>query len=109
MQLMPATATRVAAETNFPSSPDVDTPGPNIALGTRYLAQLLEEFGGDLALTLAAYNAGPHNVRRWLKNHHAIRDSEVFVEEIPYPETQRYVKRVLASYHRYRALYAGPQ
>ena len=109
MQLMPATATRVAAETNFPSSPDVDTPGPNIALGTRYLAQLLEEFGGDLALTLAAYNAGPHNVRRWLKNHHAIRDSEVFVEEIPYPETQRYVKRVLASYDRYRALYAGPQ
>jgi soluble lytic murein transglycosylase len=105
MQLLPATAAHVAGEAGLPRPPDLDTPGPNIALGTRYLAQLQKEFGGDLVLALAAYNAGPHVVRRWLKNHHSSQDPETFLEEIPYPETRRYVKRVLGSYDRYRTLY----
>jgi soluble lytic murein transglycosylase len=109
MQLMPTTAARVAAATRFPAPLDIDTPGANIALGTRYLAQLHDEFGGDVVLTLAAYNAGPHNVRRWVKDHGRVRDPETFVEEIPYPETQQYVKRVLGSYDRYRALYVRSQ
>ncbi len=108
MQLMPATAARVVTETNFANPPDLDTPGINIALGTRYLARLYGEFGGDVVLTLAAYNAGPTAVRRWLKDSRSIRDPETFVEEIPYPETQRYVKRVLGSYDRYRTLYDPP-
>ncbi len=108
MQLMPATAARVARETDLPNPPDLDTPGPNIALGTRYLGKLHKQFGGNLALTLAAYNAGPSTVQRWLKDHHPLEDPEVFIEEIPYPETREYIKRVLGSYDRYRALYARP-
>lgn len=109
MQLMPTTAAQVAKETNLRSAPDLDTPDSNIALGTRYLAKLYEEFGGNLALTLASYNAGPHVVRRWLTNHLPLQDPETFIEEIPYPETRRYVKRVLGSYDRYHTLYARPQ
>lgn len=108
MQLMPATAARVATRAGVPNPPDLDTPGVNIALGTWYLARLYEQFDGNVVLTLAAYNAGPHAVRRWLKDQHPLRDPETFIEEIPYPETQRYVKRVLGSYDRYRTLYARP-
>lgn len=108
MQLMPATAARMARETNLPKPPDLDAPGPNIALGTRYLAKLQELFGGDVVLALAAYNAGPHSVQRWVKDHHPSQDLEAFIEEIPYPETRGYVKRVLGTYDRYRTLYARP-
>jgi soluble lytic murein transglycosylase len=108
MQLLPETAARVARETDLPDPLDLDIPGPNIALGTRYLAKLHEQFGGNLVLTLAAYNAGPDAVRRWLKDHHPFQDPEAFIEDIPYPETRGYVKRVLGSYHRYRTFYARP-
>lgn len=108
MQLLPATAAQVAKENNLRRIPDLDTPAPNIALGTRYLAKLHEEFGGNLVLTLASYNAGPHVVRRWLDTLQPSQDPEIFIEEIPYPETRRYVKRVLGSYDRYRTLYGRP-
>ena len=108
MQLLPATAAQVAKENNLRRLPDLDTPAPNIALGTRYLAKLHEEFGGNLVLTLASYNAGPHVVRRWLDTLQLSQDPEIFIEEIPYPETRRYVKRVLGSYDRYRTLYGRP-
>lgn len=108
MQLLPATAAQVAKENNLRRLPDLDTPAPNIALGTRYLAKLHEEFGGNLVLTLASYNAGPHVVRRWLDTLRPSQDPEIFIEEIPYPETRRYVKRVLGSYDRYRTLYGRP-
>jgi soluble lytic murein transglycosylase len=107
MQLMPRTAARVAQEIALPDPVDLDAPGPNIALGTRYLAGLHEQFGGDLILTLAAYNAGPHAVQRWLTDG-STQDPEIFVEQIPYRETREYVKRVLGSYDRYRSLYAQP-
>lgn len=107
MQLMPQTAARVAKEIDLPNPVDLDAPGPNIALGTRYLARLHQQFGGNLVLTLAAYNAGPHAVRRWLTDG-SLHDLETFVEEIPYRETRKYVKRVLGSYDRYRTLYAWP-
>jgi soluble lytic murein transglycosylase len=108
MQLLPSTAAQVAKENNLRSLPDIDTPGLNIALGTRYLAKLHEDFGGDLVLTLASYNAGPHVVRRWLDTLQPSQDPEIFIEEIPYPETRRYVKRVLGSHDRYRTLYGRP-
>ena len=106
MQIMPATAERVAREANFPPPNDLYAPGPNIALGTRYLAQLLHDFQGKLVLALAAYNAGPHNVRRWM-NERSIHDLDEFVEDLPYPETREYVKRVLGSYDRYLTIYRG--
>ncbi|MBI3988117.1 MAG: transglycosylase SLT domain-containing protein [candidate division NC10 bacterium] len=105
MQLLPATAREVAQELklNEVARDGLDIPSINITLGTRYLAKLLQEFG-DLVHTLAAYNAGPQVVRQWLARFGPL-PVEMFVEEIPFQETRNYVKRVLGSYDRYRALY----
>ncbi len=107
MQLLPKTAEKmVKAGGGSAEAANLDSPAANIGLGARYLAKMLEEFNGNWALALAAYNAGPHQVRRWLETW-GYRTDDEFIEEIPFPETQQYVKRVLGSYHRYRTQYAA--
>ncbi|MBI3781053.1 MAG: transglycosylase SLT domain-containing protein [candidate division NC10 bacterium] len=107
MQLLPRTADQILkAAGGSRESADLDSPAANIGLGTRYLAQTLEEFKGNWAMALAAYNAGPHQVRRWLELW-GYRTDDEFIEEIPFSETQQYVKRVLGSYYRYRAQYGA--
>lgn len=83
MQLMPETARRMEVR-------DAVDPRENIFGGVRYLRSLANLFNGDLALTVAGYNAGEGAVMR----HGGIP---------PYAETQEYVVRVLAYYRRYRA------
>lgn len=80
MQVMPETA----ALFGFPEPAD---PASNLAAGCRYLATLLDSFGGDVELALAAYNAGPGAVRRW-------------GTIPPYRETREFVQRVAAAYRR---------
>jgi soluble lytic murein transglycosylase len=75
-------------------------------LGVRYLGQLLEQYGGNLAHAVAAYNAGPIAVNNWIAVHRG-REQDEFVELIPYQETRLYVKRVLRSYGEYRRLHNG--
>jgi soluble lytic murein transglycosylase len=107
MQLLPKTVDQmVKASGESRGFPNLDSPAANIGLGTRYLAKMLEEFKGNWAMALAAYNAGPHQVRRWLELW-GYRTDDEFIEEIPFSETQQYVKRVLGSYYRYRAQYAA--
>lgn len=106
MQLLPTTANHlVNAKSSSGDPTKLDAPANNIALGTRYLAMMLEEFKGNWARALAAYNAGPNQVRRWLGRLGDRTDDE-FIEEIPFSETRAYVKRVLGSYYRYRAQYS---
>lgn len=107
MQLMPDTGRRVARAEGL-SDFSVDQlyrPEVNLTLGVRYLADLLDRFAGNEAYAVAAYNAGPEAVARWLENGPP-RAIEEFVEEIPFGETRAYVKRVLRSAWLYHALYA---
>jgi soluble lytic murein transglycosylase len=102
MQLMPLTANAVAQRHGFPpvSREDLFDQETNIRLGVRYLGQLLEQYSGNVAYAVAAYNAGPIAVNNWIAMHRG-RDQDEFVELIPYQETRLYVKRVLRSYGEY--------
>jgi soluble lytic murein transglycosylase len=57
---------------------------------------MAQRFGGNQVLATAAYNAGPHRVKRWLPEKSA-EDARVWIENIPFNETRKYVKRVLAA------------
>jgi len=105
MQLMPKTAHRLAHQLGMPELPreDLFLSEINIRLGVRYVSELLEQYGGNLAYTIAAYNAGPQAVSRWTQKF-GHREQDEFVELISYKETRGYVKRVLTSYRAYRLL-----
>jgi soluble lytic murein transglycosylase len=108
MQLMPATAKKVALQLGLRDS-DYDPQGlyepeHNIQLGTYYLGQLLNEFQDNIIYSVAAYNAGPQAVKRWIAQN-GQRDPDEFVELIGYRETRGYVKRVVESYRIYRMLF----
>ena len=100
MQLMPTTARLMSP------GGDLEDPGFNIELGTRFLAGLMREFN-DPRLALAAYNAGPNRVRQWLNTRRS-DDMEAFVEQIPFDETRLYVKKVVLSWDEYRRIYGSP-
>jgi soluble lytic murein transglycosylase len=107
MQLVPPTARRLARQLKMRYSVRLLTnPEANVRMGTLYLAQKIQEFGG-LHLALASYNAGEAAVRRWVAERPGLRDPEEFIDDIPYPETQNYVKRLLGTAEDYRRLY-GP-
>jgi soluble lytic murein transglycosylase len=98
MQLMPATGKRTAGKHGLPyaGTPTLTDPEQNIAIGTRYLAELDARFGSHRALATAAYNAGPHRVERWLPATTPMR-AATWIETLPYDETRSYVQRVLAA------------
>ena len=104
MQLMPDTAQTVAAGLKLKAY-RLDNPSDNIRLGTSYLNETHETFQGNSMLAVASYNAGPGSVDGWLKKLDT-RDADVFVETIPFDETQAYVKAVLGNYWNYLRLYS---
>lgn len=107
MQLMPETAADLARAGRRPS-PDEETltdPELSLALGTRYLAALLDRFDGSRPAALIAYNAGANRYLRWRRYPEFGQDRELMVERIPFAETRRYVKAVLRNVYVYRRLY----
>src|SRR4029079_10865500 len=79
----------------------------NIRLGTLYFKRLVSQFGG-VYYALASYNAGENRVVRWKAERRSM-DEDEFIDDIPFPETQNYVKRVLGIAEDYRRLYGnGP-
>ncbi len=108
MQLMPGTAKEVAKKAGI--SHDVkwltSKPAHNVALGTRYLQRLLSRYNGNYAMALAAYNAGPARVDRWVNEIGDPRNPKVdlvnWIEMIPIYETRNYVQRVLEGVYVYR-------
>lgn len=98
MQLMPATGRAVARDIKLPYA-GIDTltdPRDNIRLGTAYLGQMAQRFGGNSVLATAAYNAGPHRVDQWMPGTGTV-DARVWIENIPFNETRKYVRRVMAA------------
>lgn len=108
MQLMPATARRVARRLRLRYSKHrlLTDPEFNLAIGTAFLNGLINDYRGSYVLALAAYNAGPSRVKRWIRNNGDPRDSEIdvidWIELIPFGETRNYVQRVLENVRMYR-------
>ena len=102
MQVMPGTANSVAQRLGLPviGRDDLFDQETNIQIGVHYVEQLLKQFSGNVALTIASYNAGPIVVGSWIALHPG-RSQDEFIELIPYQETRQYVKRVLRSYREY--------
>ena len=101
MQLMPGTAhhaaSRVGASYDF--SRLTEDPQYNVLLGSSYLSEMMDDWGGNAVLVAAAYNAGSGNVRRWIAANGDPRlpgtDVVRWIEEIPFSETRNYVQRVI--------------
>jgi len=108
MQLMPATARRVARKIGLKGYrlSRVQQPEVNAALGTGYLRGMLDLFDGSPVLAAAAYNAGPGRAHRW-RDAAAPLEGAIYVETIPFSETRQYVKKVMANAMHYAALLGG--
>ncbi len=105
MQLIPPTARAYARRLNMRYSTSMLTNAEsNVRIGTLYLSDKIKEFG-DTYLALASYNAGERAVRRWVSERPDVTDDEEFIDDIPYPETQGYVKKILGTAEDYRRLY----
>ena len=107
MQLVPTTARAYARKLNLRYSTTMLTNAEsNIKMGTLYLSDKIKEFG-DVHLALASYNAGERAVRRWVSERPDVSEQDEFIDDIPYPETQNYVKKILGTAEDYRRLYRG--
>lgn len=106
MQLEPSTAQFLAKRTGGTTFhvADLDTPQVNIAYGCYYLRYLLDQFGHNRVLALAAYNGGEANVGHWLRIAHA-KGHRFSTADIPYPETRAYVGDVLSARDKYASAY----
>ena len=98
MQLMPETAGEVAQKLGLPfNSEDLVRPEFNLKLGCYYLHSLLRRFDGDVHLTLAAYNAGPSRVKKWMGQRPDL-SSTALVHACASVETRTFVERVMKRY-----------
>jgi soluble lytic murein transglycosylase len=105
MQLIVPTARVAAKGTNLPHDRRaLFRPSVNVELGCRTLSRFERLFSDNPLLAVPAYNAGPTRVKQWLAERGAI-DFDLWVESIPFVETRRYTKRVLASRAAYAFLY----
>ncbi|HEX7140627.1 MAG TPA: transglycosylase SLT domain-containing protein [Vicinamibacterales bacterium] len=106
MQLLPSTGRQYAKALNRRFSISMlTTADTNLRMGTAYFADLVKQFGGE-HFALATYNAGPSRVQKWISERPGV-ERAVFIDDIPFPETQDYVKKILGQAEDYRRLY-GP-
>jgi peptidoglycan lytic transglycosylase len=108
MQIQPETAKFIAQRsggTAFEVA-DLGSPQINIQYGAYYLRYLMDRYGENKVLAVAAYNGGETNVDRWIVD--SGRRGKAFrVEDIPFPETRAYVNRVLSAERDYRSEYGS--
>ncbi len=102
MQLMPATYNEVVKQHNLPSNLNAET--TNIAAGSYYYSNLKKVLGNKDLYAVTAYNGGIGSVTNWFSKL-IYSDTDEFVEQIPYPETKNYVKKVFRTYWVYGNVY----
>ena len=95
MQIMPQTARQIAKDLDerYPGRNGLYDPVKNLQYGSYYYQKLLNQFDGHYAIALAAYNAGPNRVKKWLPDETIPAD--IWIETIPFRETRNYVTSVL--------------
>lgn len=108
MQLMEETAKDVANKSNIDidnnnMEQDLLNVDNNINIGTKYLSTLLEQYGNK-EVALAAYNAGIGNVDSWIEKGIIKKDGSD-IENVPYKETNMYVRKILRDYKIYKKIY----
>src|SRR3954471_1141515 len=106
MQLLPSTGRQYAKALQISKRFTLSmltTAETNVKMGTAYFADLVRQFGGA-HYALATYNAGPNRVARWIAERPGV-DRDEFIDDIPFPETQNYVKKILGTAEDYRRLY----
>ncbi len=105
MQIVPATGQRLARSLGIRkfTTGRLTDPETNVKLGTFYFKGLVNQFGGA-HFALASYNAGENRVERWIAERGPLPQDE-FIDDIPFPETQLYVKKILGTAEDYRQLY----
>ena len=108
MQLMPRTADYIARKSGGTAfrQGDLATPQVNISYGSWYLRYLLDKYGGNTILALAAYNAGEGKVDGWWRDAAARGERFRIAAHIPFPETRDYVTHVIQTRRAYRREYA---
>jgi soluble lytic murein transglycosylase len=110
MQIIPSTAKLVSNNLKIKYNEDMlkSNPDYNMKLGSYYINKLINQFDGSYVLAIASYNAGPGNVRKWMKKYgdprNASSHEEVidWIEHIPFEETRNYVQRVMENTQVYR-------
>lgn len=111
MQLLPSTAKEIAKKNDIDYFPQkLYDPEYNMTLGSMYLQHMIDNYDGSLIMGIAAYNAGPGNVYKWVqkwgKPEHSIDGAVDWIENIPFSETRNYVQRVLENLQVYRHIEA---
>ena len=113
-QIMPYTATALGPRSDLDQLADADfedetvllRPPVNTAIAATLAGDLFAMFGGALAPVIASYNAGEERVAIWWESARGLRE-DLFVDTIPYSETRRFVREVLANVAGYRRVYGG--
>src|SRR5215204_4613241 len=107
MQLLPSTADDIARKSGGTAfvQGDLADPQVNISYGTYYLRYLLQRYGGNTVLAIAAYNAGEGRVDQWVFDARHRGEDFDHARHIPFPETRHYVEQVLEMRGRYRERY----
>ena len=113
LQLMPRTASFVASDRKLRGSKEnrdiLFDPKINLSLGQKYINILLKDKSvkGDLFKMLAAWNGGPGNLNKWIRNVKYGDDPLLFIESIPSKETRIFIERVLANYWIYESRFGN--
>lgn len=106
LQLVYDTALKYNQKAGFPNfnADDLYQPNINIAIGSTYIADLKDQFGGLYEAIAASYNGGEDNAARWLDRSKP-KDAAIFASEVGFAETKNYVFKVMNNYRVYRELY----